>query len=168
MQEEVAKELAVLMGKKLWVCRRAADMATFQFGSRTEITDYFGRPGSVGEYALHVQCDWRLVREDGIVVSRKDLCYPSDYNGEEIPSEFDWDKDPNRRDRLLAVLFEGDREFAVQSVDAGVFGSFRINFDGGLMLEVFPDDSVANEHWRLLSPTTEKPHFVFSNEATKI
>jgi hypothetical protein len=81
----------------------------------------------------------------------------------EIPSEFDWDMDPNRRE-LLAVLFAGDQEFAVQSVDAGVFGSFRINFDGGLMLEVFPDDSGTKEHWRLFRPRTDAPHFVFPDE----
>ena len=35
MQDDTQKVLAILVGKKLWVCRRAADMATFQFGSRT-------------------------------------------------------------------------------------------------------------------------------------
>ena len=52
-----------LIGKAMWACGRAADMATFQFGGPRPVVDFYGRPREVGEYALHVQCPWRIVRD---------------------------------------------------------------------------------------------------------
>jgi hypothetical protein len=158
-----------LWEKNYGCARRAADMATFQFGSRIKVQDFHGRSAEVGEHALHVQCDWRIIREGQIFVASRDLHYPAEYDGTEaIPSEFDWEQDPNRRDHLLAALFSGnDSGFKVRSINVGLAGSFGVDFEGGVVLEVFPDDSLANEHWRLLNPTTDNPHFVFSSAPTE-
>src|SRR2546425_8610409 len=68
VRAEIESATAALIGKPLWMCRRAADMATFQFGGRIKGVDYYGRPSQVGDYALHVQCAWRITRGDEIVV----------------------------------------------------------------------------------------------------
>src|SRR4051812_2301729 len=139
-----------LVGKPMWTSRRAADMATFHFGQRKEVTDYYGRSTEVGEHVLHIQCAWHIVRRDRVVVGSRDLYYPASYiDGESIPEDFDWDRDPNRRDALLHALFEGgQRKFVVLGVDVGTDGKCRIDFAEGMCLEVFPDDSFAHEHWR--------------------
>jgi hypothetical protein len=164
MKTKIEKTLAAIVGKSLWTCRRAADMATFQFGERTKTQDYYGRPAEVGEYALHVQCAWRIARGDQILVGSRDLYYPAEYdNNEPLPSNFNWDRDPNRRDRLLQKLFEdGARGFAVQSFDVGAGGAFRIILNDGMSLELFPDDSLCSEHWRLFAPTKDEPHSVMT------
>lgn len=164
MSTKMESELSLLVGKALWACRRAADMATFQFGSRTKTLDYYGRPTEVGEYALHVQCAWRITRREEIVVGNRDLYYPADVadDGLEVPKSFNWDKDPNRRDRLILLFFDQGKEFTVQSVQTAVGGSFRLIFRGGEALDVFPNDSLRHEHWRLLRPTSADRQFVFS------
>jgi len=166
LQSEIGNALAILIGKRLWACRRAADMATFQFGTRSPTRDFYGRATEVGEHALHVQCAWRIVQGGDITVGSKDLYYPAKYDDSQpLPPDFDWDHDPNRRDALLQDLFsDGQPELVVQKIEAGLAGSFRITLGDDTALEVFPDDSLAREHWRLLSPTTEAPHFVVSGK----
>ena len=68
MRAEIQNALAILTGKALWGCGRAADLATFQFGERVARIDFFGKPSEVGEYALHVQCAWRIAQKDQLVV----------------------------------------------------------------------------------------------------
>ncbi len=41
-------------------------------------------------------------------------------------------------------------------------GSIRLHLTGGYALEVFPDDSLKDEHWRLFQPYTEELHFVLT------
>ncbi len=161
MQAEVEQALAVLVGKRLWASRRAADMSTFQFGARIKTKDFYDRPSEVGEHALHVQCPWRIVQGVQLVVGSGDLYYPANCDGSEpLPSDFEWDRMPNRRDRLLGELFDGDREFVVQKIETSVLASFRLVFHGGMLLEVFPDDSLPHEHWRLLNLMTDGVDFV--------
>src|SRR3989442_9040525 len=134
VRAEIESATAALIGKPLWTCRRAADMATFQFGGRIKGVDYYGRPSQVGDYALHVQCAWRITRGDEIVVGSGDLYYPAEYQNEheEFPADFDWRKHPNRRDKLLRLLFENDvREFIVQRIEVGIAGNLRIELSGG-------------------------------------
>ena len=114
----------VLIGKAMWTCRRAADMATFQFGRRIQVRTLKGEAAEVGEYSLHVQCPWRIIRNETILVGSGD-------------------------DRLLVALFEGGREFMVEAVDLGKAGTLRIDFEKGFRLELFPNDSSDDEHWRL-------------------
>jgi hypothetical protein len=123
----------------------------FHFGQRKQVHDYYGRPAQVGEYALHAQCAWRIVRGASVIVGSGDLYYPASHvESESIPEDFDWDRDRNRRDELLGALFDdGKREFTVRAVDLGTAGTCRIDFYEDMSLELFPEDSLTGEHWRL-------------------
>lgn len=158
------KALAILVGKALWTCRRAADMATFQFGARVKKADFYGKTAEVGEYALHVQCAWRVARGGVIVVGSRDLYYPAGYedDGDEIPSSFNWERDPNRRDTLIDELFDqGRKQFTVRRIDSGAAGRLTMELSDDVSLEVFPDYSLHAEYWRFLSPgTANMKHFV--------
>lgn len=162
MKAQIQAATAALIGKALWTCRRAASMANFQFGERKKTLDHYGRPSEVGEYALHVDCAWRITLADRVVVGNRDLYYPADYGNEgPVPADFDWGRDPTRRDKLLGLLFEnGTRQFIVQRIEAGAAGSLHIDLSEGYSLEVFPDDSLGDEYWRLFAPEEDKPHFV--------
>jgi len=41
-------------------------------------------------------------------------------------------------------------------------GGFQLIFERGGILEVFPDDSMEIEHWRMFRPGDGLPHAVFS------
>jgi hypothetical protein len=154
--------LTDLIGKEMWGPRRAADMATFQFGRRNPVVTVSGQESQVGDYALHAQCPWRIVKGHAVVVGNQDLYYPAQYDeAESVADSFNWDTEPSRRDRLLNALFgDGSKDFVVQGVDVGTGGTMRIEFDQGLALELFPADSLSHEHWRLFATGEGGPHLV--------
>jgi hypothetical protein len=160
---------SVLIGKPLWRCTRASDMACFQFGIRHQRRDVFGKDGEVGDYALHVQCSWRIIRSDEILVGKEDLYQPQDVATSD--AVFDWKKGNLQDERVRKLFAEDQRQFTVVGTALRAAGELDILFDDELRLEVFPNSSLQShemEHWRLFSPshsselTVIKPHIVFS------
>jgi hypothetical protein len=172
MSESITNQqaLSVLVGKKLSIWRRAANMLVLHFGQVTRKEDK-----SWGEYALHVQCPWRLLKDGAIFVGASDLYSPR----EEAP-DFDWGEwyedrkwpDNLLEHRVFSVLKGMDtvthsienatEHFRVEKVQASDIGDAKLYLSGGFMWECFPD-SVAGAHWRLLDIGNRK-HFVVSGE----
>ena len=162
MKARIEKATEPLVGMPLWGCTRAADLASFQFGRRRTVAGYKSGPKQVGDYALHVECAWRISRADRVIVGNVDLYYPADLTIEVPLPDRGWDTGPNRRDELIRLLFEdGKREFMVRRVDVGSAGALTIVMDEGLLLEVLPNDSLSLEYWRLFRPSSDdEAHFV--------
>lgn len=160
--------MAPLVGMPLWDAGRAADLLWLALGQRQTIQDFRGKPREVGEYALHVQCAWRFVRGETVVAGNRDLYYPRGYRDAKdgIPQGFDWDvQGANRCDEMLAELFAGGaKQFVVQRVGAGQAGEIALLLEGGLKLQIFPNDSLVGEHWRLFRPGSDEPHWVFTGQ----
>ena len=72
--DTVREELQHLIGLKLSRTALAADMRTIQFGN----TEARMGGGVVGEYALHVQCPWRLEDNTHLITGNDDLYVPCD------------------------------------------------------------------------------------------
>jgi hypothetical protein len=151
MKQEIERAAMRLKGKTLWRCVRAADMAMFDFGTSSTVVNSRGQAQLVGEFALHVQCAWRIAKEDHVIVGSQDLYFPADYTADQdIPEGFRWDKDPNRQDQLVSRLFENSsREFLVDEISVGIAGGLIVKLEEGLSLELFPATSIASEQWRL-------------------
>jgi hypothetical protein len=162
---QVQKALEVLIGEPLWSSGRAADLEWFQFGQRRSVKDARGGTKEVGEYSLHVQCAWRIRHEDQVIVGSRDLYYPPEET-DDPPGDFDWDvQGANRRDKRIAQLFANEtRQFLVRQVEVGAAGSFTIVLDDDYALDVFPQDSLRGEHWRIFKPYLEGPHFVVTGK----
>jgi hypothetical protein len=163
MKEEIQRSLKPLIGTPLWASGRAADLEWFQFGQRRTVTAG-GRTKEVGDYSLHIQCAWRIRHGDRVVVGSRDLYNPPQESDD--LENFDGDvQGANRRDKGIAELFQnGTREFRVRDVEVGEAGAFTIRFDDGYALDVFPDDSLSGEHWRIFRPSADEPHFVVNGE----
>jgi hypothetical protein len=147
---------------------RAADMRTIQFGL---VRDYKG--GCVGEYALHIQCPWRLENETGIVTGSGDLYRPFDEK-RELDNDFDWEHHDNLQDHQLRQVLNGYDERTGQiinstshlvatSVEADLTGGFWLKLSGGYRLAVFPTGT-RDEAWRIFRPGSEENHFVVPPE----
>jgi hypothetical protein len=164
MREQIQRALDSLIGMPLWSSGRAADLEWFHFGQRRTVAARGGTK-EVGEYALHIQCAWRIRHGDEVVVGGRDLFYPSEESDHPV-EDFDWDvQGANRRDRRIAELFQNEtRQFMVREVEVGGAGSFTIIFDDEYALDVFPDDSLSDEHWRIFKPSAEDQHFVVTGK----
>jgi hypothetical protein len=162
LKVEIQKAASALIGMPLWAAGRAADLAWFQFGQRHTVTDSRSNPKEVGEYALHLQCAWRIVQGERITVASRDLYYPAGSVTPEVPVGFHWDvQGANRLDERLQHFMKEASLFVVQ-VETGHAGGLQMFLGNDVVLEVFPDDSFDGEHWRLFRPYESGPHFVVS------
>jgi hypothetical protein len=165
MREVIEEALQALVGQPLLLTRRAADMEMFHFGVRHIVRDSKGNESVIGTYALHVQCAWRIVGPLGIVTGRHDLYYPAGDPDRDEPG-FDWQvPGSNRRDaRMASFMIQWQAPLVVVAVQADAVGSVYLTLSQGFALEVWPDDSLAGEHWRLLALSQAGPsrHFVVS------
>ena len=168
IRQEIESVMSPLMGLPLWDAGRAADLLWLAFGQRRTIPDFQGKPKEVGEYALHVQCAWRFVQGEKVLVGNRDLYYPRGYRDtkEEIPKEFNWDvQGANRCDEMLAVLFAGGaKQYVIQRVEVGQAGELALLMESGLTLQIFPNDSLEGEHWRIFRPGSDERHSVFTGQ----
>jgi hypothetical protein len=176
LAEEAKANLQRLVGLKLSRMARAADMRTLQFGNTV---DRIGG-GVVGEYALHIQCPWRLDGPTGIVTGSGDLYEPYAQK-EELRESFDWDKDDSLQDGVLRELLKGYDEntkqivnstnvLTVEAVETDSAGGFSLRLSGCFRLLVFPN-CTRSEAWRLFRPSKDKygdapdeRHFVVPRE----
>jgi hypothetical protein len=165
MKEQIERAFKPLIGLALWGAGRAADLESFQFGPRRQVTDRHGRTREVGTFALHVQCAWRVVGPSGIIVGSRDRYYPSQASGlDPLDPEFKWDKPGmNLCDERLGRFFDGHQAepLHVEAIQADEAGSVQVVL-GNYMLEVFPDHSQSDEHWRLFQPYTDSLPFVLT------
>lgn len=167
MKEEIERTLNVLIGKPLWGSHRAADLQVFKFGARipSMLRATKRRPSEavvIGEYGLHLQCSWRIIHEAIIAVASQDLFYAAGDDPYKDYEEFDWDKQPSRRDERIMALVASWADYPpkVISVEADMVGSLRISLTQQYILDVFPSDSLGREHWRLLPDSPKGEHFV--------
>jgi len=160
--------LAPLVGLPLWRATRAANMLCLQFGTRLEGVSRFGpHKGTAtthGEYALHVQCAWRIAGPEGVVVAKSDLWHP---HSALLREGWDWsedetwnpmDHDANRWDERIKPWTA--RSYVLQAATADSLGGVRLALEDGFVLEVFPDWSHDGEYWRVFAPDDSRPHFV--------
>ena len=163
MKEQIEHTLKVIVGMPMWSIGRAADLEWFQFGMQRPAPTHKGGIKTVGEYALHVQCAWRIISLHGIVVASRDRYYPAGDNLDEDLLQFDWDRPGvNRCDERVSILMEKYKEtpLVVEAIEADSIGSLQIILSDGYALQIFPDDSLEGEYWRLFQPSMEKEHFV--------
>jgi hypothetical protein len=167
-KEQHVLSLDALVGRRLSIVRFYANILGLHFG------DIRGRPsgGSVGVYALHVDCPWRIDVCGEIFVGNYDRW---DYGGKGEPPE-GWNPESaiTLRDERLTELFgspggngrswinNSDR-YVVTGINRTEFGDLTISLSGGYTIRVFPAASDA-EAWRMLAPDEETAHLVFPTE----
>jgi hypothetical protein len=172
--DEVRLNLQQLIGLKLSRMALAADMRTLQFGN----TEARMRGGVVGQYALHVQCPWRLESDTGVITGSGDLYEPYE-KGERQDESFDWEKGDSLQEGVLRELLKGYDEnskqivnttnlLTVEAVQADSSGGFCLSLSGGYRFLVFPN-STRHEAWRLFRPSKDgdesnEKHFVVPRE----
>ncbi len=129
-------------------------MRTFQFGVLRPVDR-----GSAGDFALDVQCPWRIEGPQGIVTGRSDL-WTSIEDDAPFDENWDYETSPNLQDaRLELWLAQNESSLVVKNVDADEFGGAAISLDQGFVLRLFPAGT-RGEDWRLFRPKTDTPHFV--------
>ncbi len=166
-KREIDEQVRRLVGLPLRYWGRAADMATLGFGEivnrESSSPRSRGKLVEVPEFALHIQCHWRIVRDGGILVGYADWQWPPagsavaylDFDAPDAPR--------NRRDDLVdAFVGHGAQAHIVEAAVGAMAGDLRLEFADECVLEVVPDyatqDDPHDEYWRLLLPDEGPVH----------
>jgi hypothetical protein len=165
--DEITAHLQPLIGLGLSIARRAADMRIFHFGRIRQV-----EKGTVGDYALHIQCPWRLEGPQGIMTGRSDLWEPAEDSPDIDWETWDYDKDENLQDKLIGEFLKGydpqtgsvvnaTGQLIVETVEGDAYGGAIIVLSGGFRLVLFPAGT-CGEDWRIFQPQMLESHFVIT------
>jgi hypothetical protein len=152
--DSVREHLQPLLGLRLSASYRAADMRVFHFGTLRQVGT-----GAVGEFALHVQCPWRIQARDRIVTGHHDLFEPAEVTEHFDWESWDWDGNETLQDKLISE-FLAEIAPTVQGVVTDACGGAILDLSGEYALVLFPAGT-KSEDWRLFRPGRQG-HFVVS------
>lgn len=166
MSAEIELELGKIKGLKLQYAGRASNLFWLGFGEMVQMIRR-GQIEETAEYALHIQCSWRITFDNKIVIAARDFYSPnSKWNGH--IEDFDWDIQGNNRfDERIQSFINDNEQIIVEEIAVDDFGGFTVILSNGYKLEIFPDsseDDEDGEHWRFFNSKEKSPHFVVSGE----
>lgn len=152
IRSEIERRMVVLVGLDLSGVNHAADMLTLGFGPLHPVTNFKGKLKYVGQWALHVQCAWRLEEAGRVVATEDDLRGPD----EEAHAS---------ADRLRTILVEHGTVI-VEAVLVNEGASLTLALSRGFRLTITPDGLEDKEDWRFFSLAESSAHLVI--EGSKI
>ena len=139
----------LLGGATIHSVGRATDMGI------VELADLGGR-----SIAIHIQCPFRLLRDEVLVLGSRDMRYPQAGAGSQAFDNFRTIFD--LRAKSVNVILERLRP-SVVDVSVTAVGNLAVWGESNFRLETFPDCSGVVEAWRVLVRNGE--HYVFPPEA---
>jgi hypothetical protein len=163
MKEEITSEIGKLVGLKMQYAGRASNLFWLGFGDIFQLNRR-GKIEETAEYALHIQCSWRITLNNKIIVASRDFYSPNSKWDDDNDDDFEWDKQGNNRfDELIEIFMKNNEQLKVKQIDADNIGGVILTFSNGCVLEIFPDsseDDDQSEHWRFFNRKENGPHFV--------
>lgn len=163
IKKEVETKLKDILGMPFNRTDRAANLVWFGFGKTINVEDFPGEMRKAPQYSLNIQCCWRIVKDDKILVAYGDLYEPGS-NWKGTDEEFFWDTNGmNLCDDGLEKLNRMHNRIFVQSIDADNLGGLKIYFSENYLLEIFADSSYDAEYWRFFNIEDDSPHLVITN-----
>jgi hypothetical protein len=124
------------------------------------------RPEAV-EYCFNIQCTWRIVGQEGIVVASDDLYFPAGDNPYRDLENFDWTiRGSNRLDERTELFLKRISGSAINvlSIETDTIGGLSIRLSEGYAIELFPANSIGREFWRFFDRNSATHHFVMTGK----
>lgn len=159
IKDNIENNLALLKGQPLVDIGRSGNLLWLGFGKRIKVRYNNGKTALKNYYSLDIQCSWRITFADKIVIADKDIYLPKD--GIYI-EDFDWDVyGANLFDKKAEKFKKNfDSGMRIADIQADNMGGAKLSFDTGHDFEIFPNDSLNEEYWRLIIFDNPSKHFV--------
>jgi len=155
-----------MIGQTVNSIGRVADMCWLNMGDLVETETIMGKR-TAGEFALHLQCPWRITLGKNIIICSSDIYLPtSDQDSDAWDfdwSNFQWDIQGNNLfDEKAAQMFPNNSHISICHVNMNQYGDLTLLFTNKMRLECFVNDSTHTESWRFfkLGDSNEK-HLVW-------
>ncbi len=155
MNLEILKELE---NKELISIGRASDLLWLQFDELITIKNYKGMDIKKGSMGLNIQCTWRFIKKDKIILGNNDIYMPIKEN---FHDEFDWSKiGESAFDEKSKKIIQDLLPLTISTILLSKTGDLKIIFDKEVVLEVIVNGAVKTEFWRFINYKTDK-HIVW-------
>ena len=149
---DISTALNILLNQPLFDVGYAGDMLWLGVGNPIQYVDYRGRSKMISEFALHLQCPWRFVLNQKIVLASHDFYLPKSPQSVPTSSVFE------EKYTAFRALVTSEK-FSIKDIKTDSLGGFTLYFHKDLIFEVFIHSSEPIECWRLINSTTNE-HFV--------
>jgi len=129
-------------------------MECLKFGFKTN-----NKNKNIGEFGLHIQTGWRIIKEQNILVGSNDLFEPDSENQSE--TDFDYENGNLRDEKLKSIIESND--LIVSKIFTDGLGGLNIEFADKTELQIIPLNSNVseyNESWRLIDNRGLKPQHI--------
>lgn len=177
----IKEKLKLLKGLPLRNVSRICDMLGLGMGGLIERESAYhkfkygeSKTVSIGEYALHISCTYRIRCGNDIILGKEDRFQPSrKLLGS---ADFDWERfnddsnaqyfdklGNNRMDEIISMKFNELDGFIIDFVKVGKLGDISISFANNFIIEVYVDTSSDNECWRFFKANSDD-HLVVTSK----
>lgn len=165
--ERIETALHQLLQLPFYKAGAAGSLLWISFGDEIVIPDdRTGGTRTVGTWALHVECPWRITCASGIFTGSGDLWEPPILGPDGRDETFDANKDKTRFDKQIKEFNARVRGVSVSKLEADLAGGFKLYFSRSHILEVMPVASQDIHAWRLFRPGLKSKHFVVTGNHT--
>ncbi|MCC3868989.1 hypothetical protein [Terrisporobacter mayombei] len=138
---------------------RCSDMIWISFGKELLVRNYRNEEVKKSEYALHIQCPFRISRNNKILLSNYDI-----YTLIEGSINDDWDVIGNNRyDKIVNGILLPMLPLKVNKVNYSEIGDIEILLEDNIVINIFVNSSDLVEEWRFINNHTGN-HYVFREE----
>lgn len=147
-----------LLRKRVSALRRVADALWIGFGEEAIVILSDGKEHKRYEYMLRVQCPFRILNQQSVILGSQDMHYPRDVT---TASDFSWkQKGKSVLDAAIeTVMSQGCITVTAVSVEDN--GSLHIALTNSMRFDAFVNGSLNNiEYWRLNSYSSERKSYV--------
>jgi hypothetical protein len=161
----VEVQIAKLITMPLLDMGRAGNLVWVHFGvERQIVSELTGKTKSVGDYALHIQCPWRLMKDSKVRVGYSDLGQPAsspELDGREQDGVVDL-SEHTAIDEAIPMIRQdlAQTRILVSHVQMSDVGDLRFVLTDQWELSVFVATGRASEQWRLFQPGQDVLHLV--------
>ena len=154
--EEILKKLNVLMSEEFQCFGRTLDLIELGFSELSEKKDRHGKKYKLARFVFHIQCPFRVIRDNSIVLSTEDLFLPFSPKKHE---EADLNKKNSTlfdsKANCLTTLMKGEK---IIDIKLNSQNDLTIRMENTIIdLFIYSTDS---ESWRFFDTTDDSPHIV--------
>lgn len=166
---DIYKKISIILNEPFRYIGRASDIAWLGFGEDKISRDFHGRERVLAQYALHIQCSFRIISSDKIILANSDMFEPSKKNEEKV--NFNWDSVGenlyDEKSELLTKKLEVN-SFIVSDINISRYGDLKIRTSNDYVIEVFNNISYNDESWRFFEPGCDKYHLIITGQKMEI
>lgn len=131
---------------------RSADLLWLQFGEKIKIKNYKNIYVEKGSMGLNVQCPWRMLKQDKIILGNNDIYIPKKES-----LNFDWwEIGGSIFDEKSEKIINDLLPLKVIDVIVNEIGDFSIRFEKEIVFEVILNGAFKTEFWRFINFKTNE------------